>query len=164
MPKLVHSSRFSVHGLIKTVNCQLLTVNRKSAGFSLIEVLLSIFLITTLVTILLTSSGTLFTTYNSRLQSQASKIASKKIENLRNTAFSLLPSGGTNTSCTNDADLTADLAKLKNASCSLTITNYDTPIEANTKIKWATVTIKWDNDRKVQQNLNIDTLVYKEGL
>src|SRR3990167_7458197 len=59
-------------------------------GFSLVEILLAFFIIITLVTILLAASGTLFTTRKSRQESIAARVASKKIENLRNAQFSTI--------------------------------------------------------------------------
>lgn len=39
MPNLVHGSRLTVDGFVKSVNCEPKTVNRKAKGFSLIELM-----------------------------------------------------------------------------------------------------------------------------
>ena len=79
-------------------------------GFSLIEILIALFVIVALVTILFSSSGTLFATRDSKLQTVAAKIASKEVENLRNIAFASLPAQGTEQPCTTSD---TDLDKLK---------------------------------------------------
>ena len=140
-------------------------------GFSLVEVLLAVFLIIALTTILFATSGTLFTTRRSRLQSQAAKIASKEIEYLRNIPFASLPGNATNTACVyggDSVDVTADLQKLKSASCNRQTTNYDgkadPPTTPSTEIKLITITITWRGDKGESQTLNMDTLIYKNGL
>lgn len=46
MPKLVHSIKFMVHGLKKSMNYEPITINRKSAGFTLIEFLVVLGILT----------------------------------------------------------------------------------------------------------------------
>ena len=137
----------------------------KRQGFSLIEVLLAIFLIVALTTILFSASGTLFTTRRSKLQSQAAKFASREIEYLRNIPFADLPDHAANPNCL-DPNVTTDLpTKLKAATCKDQFTNYDGILdEALTQIKLVTVTIQWTGDRGESQILNMDTLIYKNGL
>lgn len=137
----------------------------KRRGFSLIEVLLAVFLIVALTTILFSASGTLFTTRRSRLQSQAAKIASKDIEDLRNKPFASLPAttaGACEIQANMSADVWSDLqTKLKSGCLVRAINQYPT---GNTTMKSVTVTVKWNNDSGVQQTLNIDTLIYQTGL
>lgn len=120
-------------------------------GFSLLEIILSLFLIIAIGFLLFSVSGTLFTTRSSRLQQVASKIATKDIENLRNTQFASLPASGPFTD--------ADLAKLPQSSASRIITDYS----GNPKIKHVTLTINWV-DKNVSKNLTTDTLIYENGL
>ena len=144
------------------------TKQRKSPGFSLIEILIALFVIVALVTILFSSSGTLFATRDSKLQTVAATIASKEVENLRNIAFTSLPAAGTNLSCT-VTPRDPDLDKLKGngpggkGECHLDVSNYDAPASP-TQIKQITVKIDWKTDNGATQNLKMDTLIYENGL
>ncbi len=136
---------------------------RKSKrGFSLIEILIAFFLIVSLVAILFSSSGTLFTTRSSKLQTVAAKIASDEIENLRNIAFTSLPTAGADRACsTSDPNL----SKLKGpATCREDVSNYDGKSDALTDIKQFTVKINWKTDNGADQNINMDALIYRNGL
>jgi len=142
------------------------TKHSRAPGFSLIEILIALFVIVALVTILFSSSGTLFATRDSKLQTVAAKIASKEVENLRNIAFASLPAQGTEQPCTTSD---TDLDKLKGNSpsghgeCHLDVVNYDDPDDP-TQIKQVTVKIDWRTDNGANQNLKMDTLIYKDGL
>lgn len=136
------------------------------SGFSLIEILIALFVIVALVTVLFSSSGTLFTTRSSKLQTVAAKIASKEIENLRNIAFASLPTAGTNKPC---STTDPDLSKLKGPpTCLLDVVNYDgkgdPPASPPTDIKQLTVKINWKTDNGATQNIKMDTLIYRNGL
>lgn len=134
-------------------------------GFSLIEVLLAIFLIVALTTILFSASGTLFTSRNSRLQTTAAKVASKHIELLRNEQFTNLSTLNENTpgygNCTSCLDVNDDdLAKLPNSRVDRTIAQY----EASVDILFATVTVWWNEANQTPRQITLDTLIYKNGL
>lgn len=144
MPQAVHSLPASRSEQL-TVNGQLKT------GFTLIEILLSLFLIMALAAMLFSSSATLVQSRSTNLQSQATKIASKDIECLRNTAFNSLP--GT---CT---FLQADLNKLPQANATRTISNY----QSSTKIKHVSEVVTWQENNNPRQ-LKMDTLIYENGL
>lgn len=122
------------------------------SGFSLIEIILALFLILTIVGILLSTSGSLFTTRSSRLQTQAGRIATKDIENLRKGDFSAIASG----SITD-----ADLAKLPTGQASRSVLDYGDP--PNPKIKQVTITVSWV-DNNVTKTYTTDTLIYEKGL
>lgn len=130
----------------KFKNCQLF-----KGGFSLIEIVLSLFLILGLVSILLTASGTLIHSRNSGLQSTAAKIASRQIESLRNTSFASLPASG------NFDD--ADLAKLPQGAATRTITDY----QNNSKIKLVNIRVNW-TESEVAKQLITETLISENGL
>lgn len=149
--------------LRRTVNCQLSTAcppkpwrrrvnsRRWRRGFTLIEIALSLLFILALVTILLTASGTFRTTRKGNLQGIATKIASRQIESLRNTAFASLPVSG------NFSD--PDLSKLPNSSASQTLDDY----EASTKIKLVKIQVNW-TESGATQNIKLETLISENGL
>lgn len=126
-------------------------ISNLKRGFTLIEVLLSVFFFTALVTILLSASGTLLHTRAGNLQTLAAKIASKQIENLRNTAFASLPGSGS------FAD--SDLSQLPQGTATRTITNY----ESDPDIKEVQITIAWTENGAPKQ-VQLMTLIYKNGL
>ncbi|EKD62558.1 MAG: hypothetical protein ACD_52C00128G0001, partial [uncultured bacterium] len=81
-----------------------------------------------------------------------SKIATKQIENLRNTDFASLPGSG------NFAD--SDLSQLPQGTATRTITDYQPP---STEIKDVLITVAWvENDAPKQ--VQMETLIYKNGL
>lgn len=121
------------------------------SGFSLVEILLSIFLILALISVLLTTSASYYQTHRSNLQQLAMSIASKQMETLRNTAFASLPPSGS------FAD--SDLSRLPQSTATRTITNY----QSNTKIKLATITVSW-TESGVTKNAKLETLISETGL
>ncbi|HCS78985.1 TPA: hypothetical protein DIV55_04555 [Patescibacteria group bacterium] len=150
-------------GASRTINKKQLTRNNVHGGFTLVEILLSLFFIIAIVTILFSTSGSLLTRRRSDQQSIAAKVATKDIEYLRGLAFASLPatsppgpSGCLQLGGSTDPDLT----KLRDGKCARTITNY----EGNAIIKQTTVTVYWDNDNGVEQQLKMDTLIYESGL
>lgn len=126
------------------------TANSK-LGFTLIEVLLSLFFLIAMFTILLSASGTLLHTRTSNLQTAATKIATKQIENLRNTDFASLPGSGT------FAD--SDLSQLPQGTATRTITNY----QSSADIKDVLITISY-TENGAPRDVKVETLIYKNGL
>ena len=108
---------------------------KKSAGFGLIEIILSVVLIIAIATGLFATAGTFLIRRKSDLQAIAAKIASKDIENLRAATFSSLPAPGTYSCVITDSDL----SNLPNCCGDRTITNYT----GDTNIKQITITIRW---------------------
>ena len=163
MPKLVNSSRFIVHRILKTVNPadaqamagrrEPITVNRRlwRQGFTLIEILLYLLLVLAMVTILFSASGTYITSRRSNLQSVAAKIASRDIETLRKSDFASLPGTGSFSD--------PDLSKLPSSTANRTITDY----EGDSDIKKVEILIAW-TEKGVAQQLKMDTLISKNGL
>src|SRR3989344_6964581 len=74
-------------------------IRRKLAGFSLIEILISLFFIATLGTILFAATGTLLTRRRSDLQSVAAQLAAAKVDSLRNRTFADLRTSGLDNTC-----------------------------------------------------------------
>ena len=133
-----------------------------TSGFSLVEILLTLFFAAALGTILLTSTGTLSTGYRSNLQSIATKIASKDIENLRKLDFALLPAD-TGQTCLQD--LATDLAKLPNPCHTRQVSNFQNDAD----IKLITTTVTWYESGAQACALStcvikMNTLIYKNGL
>lgn len=133
-------------------------------GFSLIEVMLAVVIIGALATLLYSTSGTLFATRRSKLQSVAAKIASKDIEYMRSLAFASLPPTGP---CTPPTSTDPDLQQLKEPRyCTRTIVNYDLdgpgPLLAIADIKQVSITISWKGDKGANESLTMDTLIYKD--
>lgn len=141
--KLADNSRHTHH--------KVSTVNSEPAGFSLIEIVLSLFVILAIVTILLTTSATYSTSRRSNLQGIAGKIATRQIETLRNTAYESLPQSG--------AFLDPEVSKLPNSTANQTFTNY----ESSTDIKLATIQVSW-TEGGISKSITMDTLIYRNGL
>ncbi len=121
-------------------------------GFTLIEILVALFVVVILGILLLTTSGTITQRHSSNLQSIAAKVASKEIERLRDIGYSQLP---TSDPITGDPDL----AKLPSANAQRTITNYlDAP-----EIKLVSITVSWQLNGANRQVL-METLIYQYGL
>lgn len=119
-------------------------------GFTLIEVLLSSFFFIALITILLSSSGTLLNTRKTNLETVASKVASKQIENLRNMPYASVTSGSI---------VDGDLSKLPQGAGTKTVTSY----QSSADIKDVLITVTWVENHASKQ-LKMETLIYKNGL
>ncbi len=148
-------------GSSRPVNCQLSTVNcrRMRDGFTLVEILLSIFIILAIVSILFATSGTFVSSRKSNLQSIATKIASRQIENLRNTAFDSFPACPGPAGCNISAVEEPDLAKLPSGSATKTLDDY----EASDRIKLVTIDVNW-TENNANQNIKLETLISENGL
>lgn len=144
MPKLVHSSQFIDHSRKRSVNCQL-------SGFTLVEILLSVFLILAIVSILFTAASTYVTSRGTNLAGVAAKIASRQIETLRKTAYDSLPASGSFTD--------PDLAKLPQGQADQTLSDY----QSSTDIKQVLVEIFW-TENAAQKQVKMETLIYRYGL
>ena len=166
MPKKVNSLWFIVNSfrkiskILATTNQQpfILTKegrttnkHQKRPGFMFIDLLLTLLFATTLIILLLVTATTLTQTFKSNLQSIATRIATKKIEDLRKTSYSSLP--------TNGYFSDPDLIKLPSGSANLTMVNYLSSVD----IKQATITVNWIQNEAPKQII-INTLIYKNGI
>jgi Tfp pilus assembly protein PilV len=124
---------------------------KNKTGFSLIEIVLSLFFIIALATILFSASGTLLNSRSGNLETVASKIAAKQVENLRNTDFASLPGSGT------FAD--TNLSQLPQGSATRTITNY----QSSPDVKDVSITVAYTENGAPKQ-VKMETLIYKNGL
>lgn len=136
-----------------------------SNGFTLIEVLLFLLVVLALVTILLSSAGSLTKTRGANLESIAAKIATCEIEGLRKTDFGSItltdlvtyPNGEPITGTCVDNDL----PKLPEArSANKKVTEYAPP---DPDIKKIEITVTW-TESTVAKDVKMDTLIYKYGL
>ncbi len=145
MPNLVSSLEF--------------VVRRRRHGFTLIEIVISLFLILATITILFTTSSTYVSSRGSNLQGVATEIASCEIERLRKLAFNSLPANGTTDV---DASCNQDLSKLPDPdSAARTLSDYGTPPDPD--IKQITIQVNWTVSG-ASREIKMDTLIYKNGL
>ncbi|GEM_PF-6197803 len=151
MPKLVHGSRPPKANLARDGHAvhRKKTVNRLP-GFSLVEVLLSMFLILAIVSIFLASAATYRHSRITALQSLATNIASRDLENQKKLAFSAVST---------NAITDSDSGKLPAYTGQRTVALY----EANTKIKQVTDVITWV-EKGVTRQIILETLISENGL
>ena len=129
----------------KVVSCHL------RRGFTLIEIVLSTFLILIFVSIVLSASGTYLTTRRSNLVYIASKIASRQFESLRSYSFLELPTNGS----INDLDL----SKLPSGVATRQVSNY----QASSKIKQVIIDITW-TENNAGRELKMVSLFTENGM
>lgn len=120
-------------------------------GFSLIETIIALAIVLVTLTVFGVALGSLPLTKNARNQNLAYHIAAKKIEELRNTPFALLPPSGS----FSDAGLT----NLEAGTGTLSITNY----EGASQIKDLVVIVSW-LEGGAARNINLETLISENGL
>ena len=142
---------------------------KKNSGFSLIEILISLLFIGALVTILLTTTGSLFTCRQSDLQSVAAKIATKEIERLRGLDFDPLINQGDWSLPNCDTTFYAtELQSLRAGKVCRDLSDYNSlpndPVIGTTQIVQVAITVYWENDNGVEKSLPMDTLISENGL
>lgn len=157
MPKLVHSSLFTVHSQKKSINRKPTTANCRPwrPGFTLIEILLALFIIMAILTIFFAASSTYVSSRGTNLQGIAAKIASCEIEQLRKAAFSSLANGTVNIAPPCDQDK----SKLPQPQATRTLSDYS----ASSEIKLATIQVTWI-ENAANKNIKMETLIYEFGL
>lgn len=121
------------------------------SGFSLIEIILAFFLIGVAITIFFSTIGSFLWTKGGKDQQLATRIAIKKMEEIRNTPFSSLPSSGPFSD--------PDLSKLPSGSGNLTVTDWN----GNSGIKAVTVKVSWQQAQGTKE-VRLDTLITKGGI
>lgn len=161
--KRVNSSQLTIHSKKQAFLHKMININRKSTGFSLIEILLSLFFIIAIVTILFSTTGSLFTRRQSDLQSIAAKTSTKEIEYLRGLSFTDFKNkaGTINcTDCSSEGLSSNEFEDLRNGSMDRTISDYG----GDQKIYQVDVTINWVNDNGAAKDLKMNTLISENGL
>lgn len=120
-------------------------------AFTLLEIVLSIFLVLAIIMMLLSVSSTYISSRNSNLRSIADKIESSQIETLRKMNFDSLPTSGSFTN--------PDLTKLPQSTATQTLTNY----QNSPDIKQVTIQVNWI-ENKATKSISTNTLIYRNGL
>lgn len=123
----------------------------KSRGFSLVELIIALGITMVAVLLFTVVISTIPLTKISRNQNLAYHIAAKKIEELRNTVFSSLPTTGTFTD--------SGLSDLISSAASITVTDY----QSSAEIKEITVVVSWQQENQ-QKSISLETLIYDGGI
>jgi Tfp pilus assembly protein PilV len=127
------------------------TKNHYQQGFSVIEVLITLFMIgATLMLFQATANAIVLNKYG-RFREIALRVADKKIQSLRTTAFTQLPESGSFTD--------SQLASIPDGQASLTIT------EISPTLKDVSVDVTWTNPQNDgTQQVHLQTFVGSGGL
>ncbi len=123
----------------------------KQAGFSIIEVVITLFIIGVTLILYQAASHTIILNRYGRYKEVALRIADQKIQTMRTTAFPSLPTTGT----FNDPLLSA----LPQGAGSITVTNE------NARLKRVSVLVTWRNPQGTgTQQVKLDTFITQGGL
>ena len=123
----------------------------KSRGFSLVELIIALGIAMVAVLLFTVVISIIPLTKISRNQNLAYHIAAKKIEELRNTVFSSLPTTGTFTD--------SGLSDLASSTASITVTDY----QSSAEVKEITVVVSWQQENQ-QKSVSLETLIYDGGI
>ena len=123
---------------------------KKQIGFSLIEVVITLFIIGVIFVVYQAALNGLFLTRNAKDSEIAVRIATHKMEELRAIGYANLPASGSFTDTL--------LSSLPQSSASMTISDY------NLKVKQVKVTVTWREVRtSVSHSVVLDTLISQVG-
>jgi prepilin-type N-terminal cleavage/methylation domain-containing protein len=123
---------------------------KKQTGFSLIEVVVTLFIIGVIFVIYQVALNGIFLTRNAKDQEVALRVATHKVEELRSLGYFSLPASGAFTD--------SQLSSLLQSSASMAISDY------NLKTKQITVTVSWkENNTNVPHSLQLNTLISQDG-
>jgi hypothetical protein len=131
----------------------------KSAGFSLAEVLVAIFLLGMMVLVIANIPQALSLVATSQAESKAREIAAKKLSDIRLTGYDNLPLGVTNFSDSRLNELNAATAVMTVIDCPLATC----PEGDIVKLKQVTIAIDWSEDNEAK-HFQVNTLIGKGGL
>lgn len=121
-----------------------------TAGFSLVEGVVTLALIGLFLIIFQASARTVVLNRGSKYQETALRIANSKLQTMRTTAYSSLPTSGTFSDPL--------LSSLPSGTATLTMTDY------NAKTKQADVVVSWRNPTGVTVHVQLTTLITQGGL
>ena len=123
---------------------------KKQTGFSLIEVVVTLFIIGVIFVLYQVALNGIFLTRNAKDQEVALRVATHKVEELRSLGYFSLPASGAFTD--------SQLSSLLQSSASMAISDY------NLKTKQITVTVSWkENNTNVPHSLQLNTLISQDG-
>ena len=129
---------------------QLKSKLKKQTGFSLIEVVVTLFIIGVIFVIYQAALNGIFLTRNAKDQEIALRVATHKVEELRSLGYFSLPASGSFTD--------SQLSSLLQSSASMAISDY------NLKTKQITVTVSWkETNTNVPHSLQLNTLISQDG-
>lgn len=123
----------------------------KKNGFSLIEVLIALFVIAASLMLYAGSYATVRLTRITRDEAQAYRIAARQLEILRSTPYGTLPASG--------AISDSNLAALPSGSGSFAVADYPS---TSGRLKTASATVNWTRD-SVARSVNLQTLITQTG-
>lgn len=132
----------------KTLNAK--RTHQYSPGFSLVEILLSVFLILAILSVVLVAAGTYLHSRTTSLESTATGIASRDIENQRKAGFA---------SVSTNSITDSELSKLPNATATRTVSTYD----GNNNMKKVADIIGW-TEKGATRQIILETLISANGL
>lgn len=130
---------------------------RKQLGFSLVEVIIAIFLVGAMVLVIANIPQAIQLITNSQAESKVREVAAKKIQDIRLSGYNNLANGTTNFS---------DPRLNSLAAVSATTTVIDCPVNLcpNGELaKQVTILVNWDQNN-TKKNFKVVTLVAKGGL
>lgn len=122
-------------------------------GFSLVELLIALVLITITAFIFTKATDTLGRIAKANHQTTAFHIAARKIENLRGSNFGSIPPTGPFTD--------SELSKLPQSSANLTVSQFQS--QDQTKLKQVEAKVSW-YEQSVPKEVKITTLISENGL
>ena len=133
--------------------------NNFKEGFSLVEIIISLFLVGILGTILITTSNSFLTRRRQDLSSIAAKAATLEIERLRNKEISSIsPASGL--SCSSDFTQAGTPSYLPGCQIARTVADFGNPSD---KIKQIGITVSWTFQNQTK-NIVMQTLMTSGGL
>ncbi len=139
------------YNTIKENKIRRVTPKTAKKGFALVEIVVCLFMIGITLLVYSAASNTMTLSQHSKYQEVALKIASSKIEKLRQTSFASLPASGTFTDTL--------LNTLQSGTATLTMTDL------NSKTKQATVVVSWtEHGSSATRTVRLDTIITQGGL
>ena len=135
----------------------MINIKLKKSGFSLVEVIIAVFLVGVMIIIIANIPQAIKIITNSQSESIIREIAAKKIEDIRLSGYSNLVYGTTSFTDPRFSSLTLVNATSTIIDCPVTVCTQ------NELVKQATLNISWKELDK-QKNFQISTLVAKDGL
>ena len=136
------------------------TKYRKSEGFSLVEIILSLFSISILSLILITSIQSLSTRRRQDLSAIASKAATKEIEQLRNLNFSSITATTSPLACSSEFTQAGTSSYLPGCSIRRDVDSY----QGDSLIKQVGLTVSWTTTGSQTKSVTMQTLMTSGGL